>query len=423
LYAGGEASPQRRSHGVRRARGGFFSLSRLSVSDLIFFGAFCVFLFVSGFLTAFGSIGYLTFCLITCIYAFPYLGCGLTPGLLCFTGVGVLYVLLSYMNIFPDAWTRFFLTDWILRQSFFVVMFPFHVTSFRRFWARVIRCGCRDAVVNVSFIASAIGVTLFRLGGIGEYDVTFGDTSVVVYAIPNLMNATIVLMLSWCEIVYRFRTPKVRFVLLLLTLVAVLVTPSNTQTVLVSLAIIGLSMVPLPRFSLAVAYAGLLMAFVFAVTLVPGSVTNDPNTWIRMAFWQDALSAFNQSLWIGVGFGKEAVINLYPGLRKAHYMVDEFRLVGQSIHNSFLYVFYRMGLIGGLAFLYVVFVEFFPKSLSNKKSVRLMLIAHFICVFCLFVNVGLESPYFVVGICWALGLITGTQDATSIEERGGVKLV
>jgi O-antigen ligase len=272
--------------------------------------------------------------------------------------------------------------------------------------------------VNVSFVASAIGIILFRVGGVGDFDVTYGDPSVVVYAIPNLMNATIILMLSWCEIVYRCRTQKALFALLLLTLGAVLMTPSNTQTVLVSIAIIGLSIVPLPRLGLAAAYAGLLVAFILAVSLAPGSITSDPNTWIRMAFWQDALSAINQSLWVGVGFGKEAVVNLYPSLRKTHYMVEQSSLVGQSIHNSFLYVFYRMGLLGGLAFLYVVFVEFFPKSLRDEKSVRLMLIAHFICVLCLFVNVGLESPYFVVGVCWALGFIMGTQDASSVKGRG-----
>jgi len=386
--------------------------------DRMYFGAFCVFLFVSGFLRAFGEIGYLVFCLATFLYAFPYLVRGLTPGLLCFAGIGIIYILLSFMNAFPDAWTRFYSSSWILRQSFFVVMFPLHLISFRRFWERVIRFESRDAVVNVSFVASAIGIVLFRAGGLGDFGITSKDTSVVIYAIPNLMNATIIFILSWCEIIYRCRTQKARLGLLLLTLVAVLATPSNAQTVLVSFAIVGLSIVPFPRVGLAVAYAGLLVAFILAVTLAPGSVVNDPNTWIRMAFWQDALSAFNQSQWVGVGFGKEAVVNLYPSLRKAHYMFEQFRLVGQSIHNSFLYVFYRMGLFGGLAFLYVVFVELFPKSLSNNKSVRLMLIAHVICVLCLFVNVGLESPYFLVGVCWSLGFIMGIQETVSVEERG-----
>ena len=395
--------------GISRSR--YAAVMALPIYDRAFFFVFLVFLVFAGFLQSLGAIAYLAFCAACALYAVPYYSKGLSRGLIAFSVVGLFYVAISYAEVLPKSWTVFFVDGWILRQGFFVVMFPIHLISFRYFWLRINQTGSRDGIIDILFAVSAFAIVLFRFGNIGDVEVTYNASRGVIYALPNLMTAVVILILCGVEIAYRARTYAQTTVILFTTLVVVLLTSGTTQIVLAGLAVCGLSITIWPRVATAIAYVGFFGLFLLVVWYAPGELTSDRNTWIRMAFWQDALKALKDTLWMGVGFGTEAVTNRYVSIGKGDYFFEQERLAGQSIHNSFLYVFFRMGFLGGGAFLFISLVECFPRSMPDYRSLRLALISHFVAILCLFVNVGLESPFFVVGVCWALGLILGNQDA------------
>ena len=76
-------------------------------------------------------------------------------------------------------------------------------------------------------------------------------------------------------------------------------------------------------------------------------------------FLRDSLAAIWDSGGLGVGFGKEAITNWYE-LFHSYVFTDPFNekinFMYLSQHNSFVVMFYRLGIVGGAAFAWFLFV-------------------------------------------------------------------
>lgn len=130
----------------------------------------------------------------------------------------------------------------------------------------------------------------------------------------------------------------------------------------------------------------------------------DHNTGIRIIFLRDALETLSQTY--GIGVGKEALVNNYSAFNHTHidWERDFGSYMATSLHNSFAAIAFRLGIMGAVLFILFLFTQAFPRKLEDLKTVRLTSCVFFIFFVTLLVNVGLESPTFIIGIGWMIGL-------------------
>jgi hypothetical protein len=77
----------------------------------------------------------------------------------------------------------------------------------------------------------------------------------------------------------------------------------------------------------------------------------------RMAIWQDALQVWLQNIMTGIGAGQTKFVIILPNMMS----------VGQ-VHNVFLQALMAWGILGGGAFLLVIFISLWKKSLFYFKA-------------------------------------------------------
>lgn len=138
----------------------------------------------------------------------------------------------------------------------------------------------------------------------------------------------------------------------------------------------------------------------------------DANTFWRLKYWNDELYQVIQSKLLGVGYGTSyatenfvgrvgSVIGGPFGASNEYSALDKLFVVGP--HNSYIAILFRLGLIGILMFLRVIF------NIGNliKKYYRNILPASiflfFSSIVLIGVNVGLESPYYLLIFVFSIG--------------------
>jgi O-antigen ligase len=131
----------------------------------------------------------------------------------------------------------------------------------------------------------------------------------------------------------------------------------------------------------------------------------EANSILRALYWLEALQGFWDSSVIGVGFGKEATSHDYPLLLGALPPSSFHEFMVNGIHNSFLSMFFRLGLLGGLAFTWFFFITCLPSDKSHPNVARHAAIVYFACFMSNFVNVGVESPRMLIGNAFCLGYL------------------
>jgi hypothetical protein len=340
--------------------------------------------------------------------------------LLAFTALGFVYVVLSYLHVFPTAWTRYHDTSVIPQQaSFLAILLPM-VAASQKWWEDSRFDLNRDAVlIAVVLVAFVLGsaVDLVLLGGTsfrGSY---------------TLRNYVFLGLLALSYLAFRpgrWR-PTAIFVLLLVAAwcVAHNYFLQNTIVYLTILGFLATTIVRIPADRLILSVFLVLLATATIVGLQdPARVFEiDSNSGWRLAFWKDALEASAQTWGVGVGFGTESLRNEYSALLdRANYReeAEDFLLV--STHSAFIDTVYRLGVIG-VGLLIIILARCFPHR-NMPLSARAQCCAMFaMLVLCLHSNLGLQSPMYSLGVAICIGYLQSERRkalaATSVT-LGGV---
>ncbi len=135
----------------------------------------------------------------------------------------------------------------------------------------------------------------------------------------------------------------------------------------------------------------------------------DPNSQWRMQYWLNEFNILKKTFFFGVGFGTgycDSSILGYINNPSVFLRQGPFDQVSLYIaqHNSFLNVFYRMGILTGIIFLVFnlkVFKNFFFKKKMKYTSLAFSMFLYGVLI--IFFNPGLESPRFC--LIYLVGLL------------------
>lgn len=361
-----------------------------------------VYVTLGSVITRLGTTGVAVFCLISIAYILLSRRFYWYPSLALFSLLGIFYIGLSYADILPDSWTVWQDSDYILRQSYFVIMlYPF-ILAGHIMWEHIVHRGTVGRVMLLCFFCLLVLSPALEILTFTEYRSHFGLQAFFFYGLTTSE------LLLWTALCYglliafpQHRWIAVPFLSLLLLAVA-----QTAQVALMAPALLLFAFTPVwfNRWALRLLMVSLILACGIAAIQAEKLIAHDVNMALRAYYWRDAFQALMESHLIGIGFGKEATTNYYPalGILKPFTLHD---YMVHGIHNSFFSMFLRMGFLGGALFSWFFTVECFPSSRLHPAIYRhacAILFAAF--VGCL-ANMEIESPKGILGVCLILSYL------------------
>ena len=171
------------------------------------------------------------------------------------------------------------------------------------------------------------------------------------------------------------------------------------------------------------------IAAVFIVPFFADKITPylDANSAWRIRFWNDELVQLVQSKGIGVGFGTsyatEAFVGNQPVIPKSPYdpiyrqATVEYLMMATGPHNSLISVAFRMG-VAGIVTLLGLLASIFKGMWKNIEQIPIYrLFVFFAAIAIVSVNVGLESPYYLMLFVLGMGMAYADTPASRELER------
>jgi hypothetical protein len=145
----------------------------------------------------------------------------------------------------------------------------------------------------------------------------------------------------------------------------------------------------------------------------------DYNTGWRLIFWRDVFRSTELTHGLGVGFGTEALANVYPGMPRPIFFSHaadnpDFVMIGS--HNAFTDTLLRCGLPG---FTMLVWIFVSSARILRRQYSPAVAISFCGAFLCAFVNVALQSPLYSAGIAFALGFCRAMQSTTAYRFAAG----
>ena len=138
----------------------------------------------------------------------------------------------------------------------------------------------------------------------------------------------------------------------------------------------------------------------------------DVNSFWRLSYWKDELNQLVKSYFLGVGYGTSYASRNFVGgnlnitggpfgATAEYSTLDKLFVTGP--HSSFIAIAFRLGIIGLLTF--VQFLKGIYRDLLNtrKEVSAATCFAFFAALIIIGVNVGLESPYYLMIFIFSMG--------------------
>ena len=157
-----------------------------------------------------------------------------------------------------------------------------------------------------------------------------------------------------------------------------------------------------------------MIAGIFILPIMSGLFTNifDANSWWRLLYWKDELAQLVQSYGLGVGYGTSYATENFVGnlgsvvsgpfAATAEYStLDKLFITGP--HNSYVSIAFRLGIVGIVLFLVMIFDLIEKISEKNNEISRCAIFMLFSSIVLIGVNVGLESPYYLIMFVFSFG--------------------
>lgn len=157
-----------------------------------------------------------------------------------------------------------------------------------------------------------------------------------------------------------------------------------------------------------------MIAGIFILPIMSGLFTNifDANSWWRLLYWEDELAQLVQSYGLGVGYGTSYATENFVGnlgsvvsgpfAATAEYStLDKLFITGP--HNSYVSIAFRLGIVGIVLFLVMIFDLIEKISEKSNDISRCAIFMLFSSIVLIGVNVGLESPYYLIMFVFSFG--------------------
>ncbi len=171
----------------------------------------------------------------------------------------------------------------------------------------------------------------------------------------------------------------------------------------------------------------LLPVFIISALVVLFLLSNsDPNTGWRLSYWKNEFEILLNNFLFGVGFGTGyGSTDLLHSINNPNVFLeqDPFEISSLYIaqHNSFMNIFYRVGLIGLLIFIYFILLfakKYFKSNITSFTSFGFTFFLYGVLI--IFFNPGLESPRFCISFLIGIVLFSIALLQSKTDKRDGL---
>lgn len=317
------------------------------------------------------------------------------------SAIGLLYVALSYGAFLNRAWTAYFETSAIPQQAAFLAILPASFYIFREYLSA--RLGTRHGRMMVAREFISLYVLGRMLGLI--VGTRTGDVELLnLLAIPALSNSAMLLVVSATLLVTCTGNTGKFLVAFAFCLVSAF--SDFSQNYVLAVFFVAAALLPSRAFGgLLISIAICIVVYLWMLMDPAIAYSIDYNSGIRLLFFLDALDGFVSSGFIGVGFGTESIRNYYSFFGQfADPYSENTNFIQLAAHNSFATVAFRMGIVGFLALIWLMYSALLQcRSPNWKVEEARKCITLFAAFLVILLNPALESPfyYYGVGLCFA----------------------
>lgn len=314
-------------------------------------------------------------------------------------GLSLFYMAMSYGGILPRAWTKIHDNRVILQQALGYITMPIFVGAFSAAvpYFLSIRRDRRMIIIHglalINLVLPALIMHSAADAGLGESS----SNSFINMLMLNTLFSTELITVMWLGYII-IRAPL--FVAAPLA-GSLLIICTNIQPVIAIATAILFKLKPFSRaVSLSIA-CSIAVAVAVAPFFSDYLISLDVNTGIRAQFWREGFQGLIDSYGLGVGFGTEGIRPRYifhNAIWKFDSGSEAYLLVG--LHNSFVNIAFRMGVVG-LALILYLMVQLFPSRFSSPYIKWIYIVV----LLDLCVNVALESVIFNLGLFFAFAIL------------------
>ncbi len=382
------------------------AIGRLDAFDIVFFILVAAITTAGPWLREAGPAGFGAFALYSLFYAALRRTLFELNWFVAFVGIGLIYIALSYGDLLPRAWTVYDEPDSIPMQSSFVWAFYLILCAGRAFFVRALQSKHAAALFAALILLNLVVSPSLEMA---IMPIHLQEQGLLGAAFTNLANSETMMLLGIAHLTMALRHRLLFYAGAAFALVSVF---------------FGFSIQIYASFAMFVilhARAVAPWAFVTAIATFTAScilgplfieltefAAVDPNTAIRGYMWYDAIDLFFSSYGLGVGFGRELLSNVYLAMNVLTVYDDADIMMG-GIHNSFISMFARLGLLGGVFFALAILRTASPAGRPSPLR-EPAYFAFFMAYVSCWVNVAVESPMTSVGTALLLGYVMAARD-------------
>lgn len=330
----------------------------------------------------------------------------LAKPLILYAIITAVYGALSYLGVLDQHLTLLFDRNAVIQQCAYGLCLVFAVASFAVYHQGVAEgrpwfLRLEELVFLLSLLSR---LTAVFTGDAGDGSIANFET--IAPGLSQYVNGET--FLAFIFVRRLIQSPRYSQPINIFVAFCLVLTAGSAQSRISLLPLLALVVAPSLRRAITVWYIFALIAVIIVAWPFADQIwVIDPNTGIRLFFWQDAIQRFFESYGVGVGFGTETIRPVYD-LRVTDVTllpIDDPAFIMIGSHNAFVDALYRMGVLGIGCFVYYIANLF-------KSVLRLPSVGIFDCwVVCLMftvlaVNVGLVSFNFFFGSTFLLGWLT-----------------
>ncbi|WP_299773697.1 hypothetical protein [uncultured Pseudoteredinibacter sp.] len=354
-------------------------------------------------------------------------------GYFLFSMLGLVYVLFSLAF---GGWTEGYLFNerYIFRQGYFVLLFPVYllvgVAAYRCYLATPSIALAKAFLIGL-FVFLCLDVVLAALFG----DVVFRENNGYTFYLEKGILWFFVSMFYFYVVSFKSLRGSAIIGVLMFALIQKMTgygSMFNSATGIMS-AILMLAYFLIVKFKVesrlgTVLYLSVIAFVLLFVTVAPyfsEVFVSDINTYWRLESWRNNYSAMIGNWGFGSGFGVsyfpltndsiEAAYRYYQDGEGKFSVLDQMFIRGQ--HSSLVNVVFRLGAAGFLLFLYLIFSGFTRVAVSSSPQARFVLPFFVIALLNISLNVGLESPPWMMTAALVFGMLVSAGSSVNYKKK------
>jgi O-antigen ligase len=297
----------------------------------------------------------------------------LTKPILLFSAIGLISLLVNFSNLGANNLliSSLYLVRWIAYALIYMIFFEFE-PKFKHKLALLL-LGSGFTVIALGYIQFFFYPSLRNLYYLGWDEHLYRMFSS--FLDPNFAGAFFVLFFLFSlTFVYKyFQKNRLKTLITIgisaVTLLAVYLTYSRSALIMLAVSVVTFLIIKGQKKLIAV----VLIALILIIFLLPKSFTTEGTNLLRQTSSLERLDSiavgvriFQQSPILGVGFNAYRFAQHKVGLNNIYWQVTHS---GAGTDNGFLFILTTAGIVGLIAFLYLLFKVFILAKLNFKKNI------------------------------------------------------